>query len=149
MKLDDASLKSFKATAKELGLDSPKAQKLVDLYAGMEASRATAQEAQFKAIDKGWQEQISADPELGGQNLEATKKFARTAFSKWDASGEARQLITQLGVGNHPALVKLFAAIGKATADDRVGGSASPAGGSADSEASILKALYPSMNHPA
>lgn len=133
---------SFKATAKELGLDGAKAQKLVDIYFGAQQAQAKAQEAAFAAQQEKWVAEVQADKDIGGAKLQESATHAQRALEHF-APGLAQQL-DAMGLGNHPGLVRAFAKVGRAMADDSISGSsASP--GKQDSEQAFLRKLYPSM----
>jgi hypothetical protein len=56
------------------------------------------------------------------------------------------KLLNESGLGNHPLLVKAFVAIGKARAEDRIGGTSNAAGKSNLSpDEQLQRDLYPTM----
>lgn len=145
VKLDDASLSAFKGVAKELGLDSPKAQKLVDLYGSMQTSAQKAQQEAYTKLDSEWVAALKADPEIGGSKLEASTALARKAVARFGGNDLAK-LIDSAGLGNNPVFVKAFHAIGKAMAEDSVAVSTA-SGTTSVSDRALLEALYPSMTN--
>ena len=140
--VDDKMLADFKANAVELGLDTPKAQKLFDQYVGLETARAKATESAFVAQDAKWQAELKADPEIGGDKFAESVQHAKRAMGRFGGAPVA-QLLTQAGLGNHPALVKFFVGVGKALAEDSIQGSAAPASGAQRQPLSSV--LYPTM----
>jgi hypothetical protein len=137
----DAMLGEFKGVAKELGLKSEQAQKIFDLYAKSQEPMARALGTLYSGSE-GWVEGLKKDPEFGGANFDKSARMAAMAVAKF--GGEPlRELFDSSGLGNHPALVKTFAAIGKAlAAEDSVAGSSSQ--GTAPA-ADPLAVMFPSM----
>lgn len=142
---DAGLMDAFKAKAKELGLDSAKAQGLVDVYvkALTDSSQRQAQAAAQRS--EAWMGEVKADKELGGANLQASLAAARKAV-QWAGGDELRQAIDELGIGNHPRLFRAFARFGQALAEDsiKVGGANPGAPASTDPD-TALKRMYPSM----
>jgi hypothetical protein len=141
---DDQLLASFKPLAKELSLDSAKAQKLVDLYAGALKAHADKSSAAWAAEQSKWAETVKSDKELGGAQFDSTKVGVKKFFDTFDRDGSIRKDITSLGLGNHPALVRLAARAAKLISEDSVAGSSAPAGDGLSSD-DILAARYPTM----
>lgn len=72
---------------------------------------------------KGWAEELRADPELGGSNYDKTVALAAQAketFFPGEEGGKFREFLAATGLGNHPQMVKGFAAIGAAIADGAI-----------------------------
>jgi hypothetical protein len=139
---DAVLLDEFKPIAKELGLDSAKSQRLVDLAVKMQNRWAEKSQEHWTRTNQKWMEEVKSDKDVGGANLQANLSAARNAIKHF--GGDAlRTAIDELGVGNHPVLFRAFAKIGKALAEDSVAGS-SAAGGKSDEEAQ-LEQMYPSM----
>lgn len=143
----DPLLGSFKATAKELGLDSPKAQKLFDLYAGAQKAANEKAAADLDAQFKGWKDAAKGDKEFGGKEFDGSLKAARKALASY-GTPELAKFLDETGLGDHPELIRAFVRVGKAMAEDSVAGTkAAPANGAGD-EAAFLKALYPNTKFP-
>lgn len=121
VQVDKAAVETFTKLAGELKLDSAGAQKVVDLYASMASEQNKAAEAQFAAANKAWAETIKKDPEIGGEKLPASLEAARRAVHKFGGPDLAKA-IDAMGLGNHPVLVKAFAKVGLAMAEDRIAG---------------------------
>lgn len=127
-------LDSFKAIAAEAGIKADQAQKLLDLYTGHEAEKARAWGDQVEA----WHAEIVADPKLGGANLPATTEACARVMARY-GTPELKDLLNHTGFGNHPVLVRMFAAIGAELAPDAFvndGRAAAP---------NPLAVLYPTM----
>jgi hypothetical protein len=142
-KPDAKALDTFKALAKETGLDGPKAQKLVEFYASQHQAQQKALEDSFTTQQKAWIEELTADKEWGGANLSKTATLAQQAVLKFGGPELAKKL-DAMGMGDHPDLVRAFARIGKAMADDSTLGTTAGAPASAgQSQDAFFRGLYP------
>jgi hypothetical protein len=141
---DDEVVKAFKPLAKELGIKSEGAQKLVDLYAGVIQKSHAAAEAAFAKQQGDWAEAIKSDKELGGAQFDSTKVEVARFFGAFDQDGAIRRDIAELGLGNHPALVRLAVRAAKAISEDSMAGRQASAASTPDPEA-ILRQRYPTM----
>lgn len=132
VKADEGVLTKFKEVAGKVGLKSEGAQQLLELYTGLQKEAETKAvadaETAFKAQLDTWTKAVKADKDLGGANFDGTLKAAQKAVTKFDSSGELRQIFEVTGLGSHPAVVRAFAAIGKALAEDSVAGGGSSGG---------------------
>lgn len=115
--LDEAALAEFEPIAKELKLTNEQAQKLADIHTKrmQETERANAE--QWKQTTANWVNDIKADKEIGGQNLDTSVRHAQAALAKF-GTPELKAQMDATGMGNHPELVRVFARIGKAMAED-------------------------------
>ena len=111
--LDANALSVFEPIAKELGLTQEQAQKLVDIYPQIQQQQA---EAWSKQIAE-WGEQVKADKEIGGDKFEASVGLAQRALDQF-GNPELREYLQASGLGNHPALVRFCAKVGKSMAED-------------------------------
>lgn len=110
---------------KELGLDNAGGQKLIDLYAG-QVLPGVAQAVQAQTLDLlglsdigKWTDMVKADKEIGGANLEQTLAMAAKGRDTY-ATPALRALLETSRMGNHPEIVRFFAAVGKTVGDDPV-----------------------------
>lgn len=143
VELDSAMLDKFKPLAKEYGLDSAKAQKLVDLYVdGMNAIMEKA-DAAWGETRKGWLDAVKKDGEIGGAKLAENVAVARKAIEKF-GSPELKKVLNDTGLGSHPEVVRVFFRIGKAISEDSIAGSTGGPPAVKDPEAKLREA-YPSM----
>lgn len=123
MELDTTAVDEFKVIATELKLPADSAQKVVDLYAKLEAKRAEAFADQVHA----WGEEVKADKEIGGDKLNSTLASARKVVDTF-GSDAFKSLLNSTGMGNHPEVVRMLAKIGKAISEDGfVNGAPKPA----------------------
>ena len=137
VQLDSAAAEEFTAIAKELKLDQAAAQKLADIGAKM----ATRQAQAHAQLVETWTEQVKADKEIGGDNLDQNLGIARKAIDTF-GSPELKALLNSTGMGNHPEVVKLAFKVGKAISEDRFV-TGSPKGNATNDPA---KKLFPNMN---
>lgn len=141
--IDGDLLDGYKTTAKEAGLNSEQASSLVKWYAETQAGLEKAQADALEAQNGQWLDELKADPELGGQNFEATCTAAKKALVAFGGPDLAK-LYVNLGMQNHPASVRAWAAVGKAMAEDNSGGKRTPSGSEKGPNA-FLDDLY---DHP-
>ncbi|HGE8503701.1 peptidase [Serratia ureilytica] len=111
--LDANALAVFEPIAKELGLSQEQAQKLVDIYPQIQQQQAEAWSKQVS----DWGEQVKADKEIGGDKFNASVGAAQRALDQF-GNTELREYLNASGLGNHPALVRFCAKVGKAMAED-------------------------------
>lgn len=122
---DKAFLDGFKALAKEHGLKGEQAQKYVDFYVQAQKQAVEASDKAWAEQNEAWKKAVKDDKDLGGKNYDATLAHAKRFVAKFASPGLTK-LLEESGLGNHPESVRLFAAAGKALAEDSVGGSGSP-----------------------
>lgn len=144
VEVDTRLMDSFTAAAKDLGLQSAQAQKLVDAYAAAQAANAEAAEAQWQQQQAEWQQQLKADKDVGGQAFERNIQMANQALSRFGGA-ELVQLLQSTGLSNHPGFVKFAVSVGKAMADDTARGGRGTSTDAAQTEEARLRALYPTM----
>lgn len=111
--LDANALAVFEPIAKELGLSQEQAQKLVDIFPQIQQQQAEAWSKQVS----DWGEQVKADKEIGGDKFNASVGAAQRALDQF-GNTELREYLNASGLGNHPALVRFCAKVGKAMAED-------------------------------
>lgn len=104
---NDALLTSAKTLFAEVGVDPAKAQQLVDFYTEALKTQAAETTAAWTAQQTAWKTEIEAMPEFKGP----TRETSLQALGKlWDEFGtdEAKAALDAYGVGNNPALVRMF-----------------------------------------
>lgn len=110
----EADLVAFGTEAKTLGLTQEQAQRMVT--ARVEAVQSTAAK---------YLEDLQGDKDLGGANFERTKALAIAGRDKFfetlpaDEKAEVTGWFDRTGLGNHKALVRAFARLGKLIAEDK------------------------------
>jgi len=131
-------LTEFKGAAKELGLSQEQAQKLVDLQSKFVLASAKEQQEQFTQLGNEW---AAETKKALGTSFATEMRFAAKARDQF-ASPELVQLLNDSKLGNHPEVVKLFIAIGKAVSEDGF------VSGRNAAENDPLVAMYPTMKDP-
>lgn len=111
--LDAEAVAEFEPIAKELNLTNDQAQKLVEL----QTKFVQKQQAQWDQTVDTWVTEIKADKEIGGQAMTESVKQAQRAISQF-GTPELKAALDATRMGNHPELVRVFARIGKAMAED-------------------------------
>lgn len=134
--LDAQLVETFEPLARELKLTNEGAQKLVETMMPKVVERIAEQNrAAWTGQLEAWVSDVKNDKELGGDALAGNLEAARRALDQF-ATDELRALIGYpsaenprgLGLGNHPELVRVFARIGKAMAEDAIVTGGNPAG---------------------
>lgn len=143
VEVDQGLLDAFKPLAKEMKLDSAGAQKIVDLHLNAVKSANEKAEAAWADQKKVWRDTAAADKEIGGQKFTENVKLARTAIDKFGGPG-LKQALNDLGIGNHPEIIRFAYRIGRAISEDSVTGSGERTATVTDEQAK-LDAAYPSM----
>ena len=145
--LDASALERTTAFAKAAGLAPVVAQKALD-YAQAEVAadrtrQETAQQEAFKTLTtKTWVDEVKADPMYGGEKYLVTVEEVKRAADKF-LTPEDREALNTSGWGNHPMLVKMFARIGKAMANDSMVTGGSGGTGTRKSDADVLYGTPP------
>jgi hypothetical protein len=121
--LDPEAVAAFEPVAKELNLTNEQAQKLV----GLQAQLVQKQHEQWDAMVETWVKEIKGDKEIGGQVLNDSIKHAQRAISQF-GTPELKTALDTTRMGNHPELVRVFARIGKAMAEDTFVSAGAPSG---------------------
>lgn len=132
MEVDADALAAFTPLAQEFKLPQEKAQELANIMAGGLKKQADAHvKAWTEAMNK-WRDNVEADKDIGGENLQETEKFVALALKKLgppnrtvkDEQGNEvttnplQDILKITGVGNHVEIVRIFSKIGAILADD-------------------------------
>lgn len=113
--LDVAAVKEFEQIARDLNLTNEQAQKLVDLYGAKIMPQMIKQQAeQWQQQIDSWVKTVNDDQQLG--SVESIN-HAQKALEKF-GSPDLKQYLNDTGLGNHPELIRVFANIGQAMAED-------------------------------
>lgn len=117
MEIDAAVLGKFEPVFKELNLSNESAQKLANLYAEMKAEEMKDFGVKLQEQVTSWEGELASDAEVGGKNFGDTVRHAQSAVARF-GTPELKQFLARSGTGSHPELVRAFARIGKAMAED-------------------------------
>lgn len=142
-KADEKELAEFKALAKDVGLDSAKAQKVFDKFLSREQARNAAAEAAYDKQVKGWEAELAkefgfGDPKKWAESDTHLKRlFNHKTFGPLALA--TRDQLHSAGLGSMPSAVKLLIAMGRGLADDSVAGtSAAPSKVTKPSDAELF-----------
>lgn len=117
-KVDDAQMNAFKEVLADANLSpTERGQKLADMHLAAITQATEAPVKLWMDTQQKWQDQVKADPELGGANLpqtQATIARALDALVPDPVENKAlREAFIFTGAGNHPAICKLMYRAGK------------------------------------
>lgn len=138
---DEKTIADFEPVARELNLTNEQAQKIAEWDAKRMAEITQRQQEQWGQTTAKWVDDVKADPEIGGENLDTSVRHAQAALKKFGTPTLKAQM-DATGMGNHPELVRVFARIGKAMAEDTFVSSSV----SGDGQMDPAKKLFPGMN---
>ena len=106
----------YKQTAHELGLSKRQAEKLAESYHKIEEERMQQYETQKQALMDDWVNQVKQE---FGPEFDNRVKIAQAAVRTFGGE-ELKNFLNETGLGNHPAMVKAFAEIGKELGEDKL-----------------------------
>lgn len=135
MAADDQLMGEFTPLAKELNLSQKGAQRLVDMH----LKSLNRQREVWAEHVSSLREQARKDPEIGGANYEANRRVAISAIKQF-GDAELTSVLTQYGVGSHPAMIRFCHRIGKAMGE--VGITSDAGAGGAQSNKPLHEILY-------
>lgn len=120
VEIDTALLETATPILKELGLTNEQANKLAPLALEVQNRMLQSQADNYAAMKADWAKQAMSDKDIGGANWATTEALAAKALDQFGApkGSEFRQLLDDTGLGNHPALIRMFRDIGKAVGED-------------------------------
>jgi len=116
-----------------------RAQKLIDLQAGLMAKAAEANYKAWSDMQTQWQDEVRADPEIGGEKLAPALGEISKLVDTY-GSPELRQALDLTGAGNNPHVIKFLHKIAK-----DLGEGGPVLGAPSQSKDSLADRLYPSM----
>ena len=107
---DDETGKEVDSLFREIGLDQPSAQKLMDFYIAKSNEAAEAPFNLWTETQKQWVDEIKADPVIGKRlpEVKATVSRAIDGLGDPKLAAEFRQAMDITGAGNNPAFVRAF-----------------------------------------
>lgn len=128
VEIDAALLETATPVLKEAGVTQEQAEKLAPLALEIEKRVMARNEEAFAGVKADWAKATKDDPEIGGKNLPATMANVARALDHFgepsvkdkdgNETNEFRRMLNETGIGNHPALVRMFAKIGAAAGED-------------------------------
>lgn len=154
MAMDQDMLDQYTPLFQKAGLSQEDAQKYIDDYVGKMTANMEGSEQVFtemyekkRAADvatqsEAWLTQLKSDKELGGANFESVRARVLEAVAS-KGSPELKQAFNDLGLGNHPEIVRFINAMAKGYQPQDRGETQAGAGGVNNT---IANTLYPNMN---
>lgn len=125
---DPELLGEFSEIAKEAKLPAETAQKIAGLSEKLVQRMVDRQLEALNSTYEGWKTELRNDKEFGGEKLDANLAIAKKAVETF-VPKEALSILEPfdpvnnpngLGLGNHPAFVKMMHNIGKSISEDSV-----------------------------
>lgn len=131
----------FGKAARALNLTQEGAQSLLDVVLPKLGEVAQTRLAQARTE---WHEAAKKDPTIGGESFETNLAIANKAFNSF-GDDELRSILETSGLGNHPAMLRLFHKIGSQISEDSLVTGGRPARGQEDlSDPSVRESrMYP------
>ena len=124
--LDDDTQSKLGATLHENGVTQGAADSLLGMYAEVRQAEAKAAQQALDAEVQGWRDEISKDPNLGGDKA-AERDTSIASVLDRHGSRELRELLNVSHLGDHPAMVKFLRDVGRDYAEGNfVRGSSAP-----------------------
>lgn len=117
--LDAQAMERTAEYARTQGLSNEQAQALLDRESDVVASYVDAQKAQMQAKSDGWLNELSRDPEFGGDNFKRSAALAKRVVEKF-GDQTLKQSLDTTKMGNYPPLVRMLVKIGNAISDDQL-----------------------------
>lgn len=145
MEVDETSQTQFLSILSDDKM-SPKdrAQALVDLQGGLMTKAAESVAKAYSDLQEKWQNEVKADPELGGQAMQANLAQVSKmidAYAGSDAEkAKVRAALDATGAGNHPDVIRFMFRLAKVVNEP-----GAVHGAPTVTEPSRAEKLYPSM----
>jgi hypothetical protein len=116
--LESEALDQARALFAQSKLPQEQAQKFIDLAVSREQAAAQKGVQAFVDLQTRWVSEIKADPEIGGDKLQASMAQAARAIDRLGVPG-LKEALNLTGAGNNPAIVKAFVRLGQMVSEDR------------------------------
>ena len=123
---NETELTEFKTMAKDFNLSQDQAQSLIDFEAKRMQDQASQLAETWQDQVGGWLNDAKADKEIGGREWNGTLRYANAFVNKFGSEG-LREVMEQVGLGNHPEVLRAFAKAGRAISDDEIESGKGPA----------------------
>lgn len=117
--LPAAQLASFKQEAKEQGLTLEEAQGVLEVKNDAARAVITSQNEALIQARQDWKAAWLKDPEYGGDKATESTELAKRAWDRL-ADSELKTLADQTGFGDHPAVLRMMARLGRMFSEDKV-----------------------------
>lgn len=129
MTLPDDAKTSFTDIVTKGGISTETAQALMDLYGKQAGGMAAAQAEAWKTMNEGWQAEVKADKDIGGDKLPGVlQTIAKVLNDPAIAAPGVKEALNFTGGGNNPAIVKTIYNLAKLVTEGGRHIAGSPAG---------------------
>jgi len=135
------ALDGLNAVCKTAKLSKEQGEAVLKYMQGNYATATAAMQAQRQEMTAQWLADARADKEFGGDKFDANLADARKALTQFDTGGDIGKMLNETGYGNHPAVLRIFARVGKALGEDNLHGK----GGGEAAEKPLAERFYPNM----
>lgn len=146
--IDARALELATPVFKALNLSNEQAQTLVPVAAEWaQAIRAQGEQQMLEHVAaerKAWFESARKDAEIGGSRFDTSVSLAAKALDTlgFPKGSPFRALLDDSGLGNHPEMIRAFARVGRAVAEDGFDRPGTPSA----AKKSDAELFYPGMN---
>lgn len=106
----------YKGLAHKAGLTQDQAKSVIDEYIMLERSQVERQKVEMDRVAGEWVEGLKKE---FGSAFEKQIEVAKRGVQAFGGD-DIQQLLNETGLGNHPAVVKMFAKIGKELLEDSI-----------------------------
>jgi hypothetical protein len=144
VQLDEPLLKAVEPIFRDLNLTQEQATKLIDAQVKYLAETEKQRETDFQKFmkDQVTQHQAALKSEWGAQH-DANLQVAQRGMARV-LSADAKKILDETGLGNHPEFVKAFFTVGKMVSEDTP-----PVPNAGGQRKSLDQVWYPNMQRPA
>lgn len=118
IELDADLLKAISPDLAALSLTNGQAQKMAETFVKAQTERNAKAAAEWAQTLAGWVDTAKADPEMGGAKWDGTVKAATSAIARFGSPALADYL-NNSGGGNNPEMIRAWAKVGAAIAEDK------------------------------
>lgn len=123
--------------AKDQGLSNEAAQKILNRESKAVAGYQEDKKAEVEEIRKGWQGEVKADKELGGENYERSAEISQRVIARF-GTPKLIEIMEDTRFGDHPEFVRFTKRIGEIMTDDQFVKAQSKPAGKDRSDADVL-----------
>lgn len=148
MELDTERFEKFKGILEDVDITHDKKQELMDLASDFTQNIAQKQADVWSDIRKGWVEDITADKEFGGSNLDKSLVISKRALKQFGGDPDEKtgvlpimKVLEETGMGDNPDVIRFLTRVGKAMSEDTL-----ETGSPKNPEQDFAKALYPNTD---
>jgi len=143
MVVNESLMEAVTPIFQEMGLEPEQVQTLADAYSQVELARAKADEQAHLEQMTTWQDEVKADPEIGGAKFDEHLGMANQALKQF-GSPELIQLLDETGMGNNKEVIRAFMKVGKELSEGSMvpGGEAGSAKPTLDQ---VARQMFPTM----